>query len=131
MTERPNVAAYMATELTTVSPETEINRAIAILLDKDLFGAPVVDARGRLVTVLSMRDCLQAALKDSYHQEWGGKVADFMSSDVETLDADLDIVTAAEKFVSSRYRRFPVMRHGRLVGQISRRDVLQALSDLW
>jgi CBS domain-containing protein len=131
MTERPVVAAYMATELTTVSPETEINRAIAILLDKDLSGAPVVDARGRLVAVLSMRDCLQAALKDSYHQEWGGKVADFMSSDVETLDADLDIVTAAEKFVSSRYRRFPVMRHGRLVGQISRRDVLQALSDLW
>jgi CBS domain-containing protein len=131
MTERPNVAAYMATELTTVSPETEINRAIAILLDKDLSGAPVVDARGRLVAVLSMRDCLQAALKDSYHQEWGGKVADFMSSDVETLDADLDIVTAAEKFVSSRYRRFPGMRHGRLVGQISRRDVLQALSDLW
>ena len=131
MTDRPHVAAYMARQLTILSPETEINRAVSVLLEKDLSGAPVVDASGRLVGVLSMKDCMKAVLNDSYHQEWGGRVADCMSTEVETLDADLDIVKAAEKFATSPFRRFPVMRDGRLVGQISRRDVLQALNDLW
>jgi len=131
MTAKPTVGAYMARRLTTLSPDTEINRAVAVLLDNDISGAPVVDDTGRLVGMLSMRDCLQAALKDAYHQEWGGTVADYMSAEVETLDADLDIVGAAEKFVASRYRRFPVLIHGRLAGQISRTDVLRALNQLW
>jgi CBS domain-containing protein len=131
MSERPRVSDYMARQLTTLSPETEINNAVAVLLAKDISGAPVVDATGRLVGMLSMKDCLAAALKDSYHQEWGGTVADFMSTDLATLDADTDIVRAAETFVASRFRRFPVMRDGRLVGQISRADVLRALAALW
>jgi len=131
VTERPTVGTYMARRLTTLSPDTEINRAVAVLLERDISGAPVVDANGSLVGMLSMRDCLQAALKDAYHQEWGGTVAQYMATEIETLDADLDIVRAAERFVASRYRRFPVMANGRLVGQISRSDVLKALTELW
>ena len=54
-----------------------------------------------------------------------------MTSPVETLDANLDIVEAAERFLKSHYRRFPVLQEGRLTGQISRADLLKALIENW
>lgn len=131
MDDRPRIADYMARDLVTLAPDMEINRALHLLLDHRISGAPVVDASGALVGVLSKKDCLRAALNASYYQDWGDSVADYMSSDVHTLDAGLDIVTAAEAFLQSTYRRFPVMREGQLVGQISRADVLRALADQW
>jgi len=131
MSDHPTVRRYMARRLVKLTATMEINRAVAILLEADVSGAPVVDGDERLVGVLSMKDCLSAALHASYHQEWGGTVADYMSSAVETLDADTDIVKAAEFFINSVYRRFPVLERGRLVGQVSRRDILRALSELW
>lgn len=131
MTRRPTIADYMATDLLTLPPEMEINRAVAILLKKGYSGAPVVDRAMKLVGVLSKKDCLRAALNASYYHEWGGSVADYMSRDVETLDANLDLVQAAEQFLKSHYRRFPVMREGRLIGQISRADLLRAMAEQW
>jgi len=131
MNQRPRIRDYMATEVVTVSPDMEILRAMELLLERRFSGAPVVDEGGRLVGVLSKKDCLRAALNGSYHQEWGGVVADYMSTTVETLDANLDLVSAAERFLASHYRRFPVMEDGRMVGQISRADLLNALVQCW
>lgn len=131
MNDRPKVEDYMAKRLVTLSPEMEINHAMSVLLDGRISGAPVVDDKGKLVGVLSKKDCLKAALNSSYYQEWGGTVADYMARDVETLEADMDLVQAAEQFLSSHFRRFPVMRDGRLAGQISRADVLRGLTDNW
>ncbi len=131
MNRRPTIADFMATSLVTLPPEMEINRAMVVLLDARISGAPVLDAAGSLLGVLSKKDCLRAALNSSYHHEWGGLVADYMSREVETLDADLDLVQAAERFLSSHYRRFPVVSAGRLVGQISRADVLRGLVEHW
>ena len=131
MTSRPTIADYMARDVATLPPGMEINHAVAVLLEKGYSGAPVVDGSGKLLGVLSMKDCLRAALNASYFQEWGGTVADYMSTTVETLDAELDIVEAAERFLDSQYRRFPVMSEGRLVGQISRADLLKALAEQW
>ena len=131
MIERPKIRDYMATELVTLTPDMEVLRAMETLLEKRISGAPVVDANGQLVGVLSKKDCLKAALHASYHQEWGGAVSDYMTSPVESLDAELDIVEAAEKFLASHYRRFPVLRDGQLVGQISRADLLGALLANW
>ncbi len=131
MMGRPKIGDYMVSELVTLAPEMEINRAMKMLLDRAVSGAPVIDGKGELVGVLSQKDCLKAALNASYYQEWGGAVADYMSTVVETLEADMDIVEAAERFLASNYRRFPVMLEGRMVGQISRADLLQALVDNW
>lgn len=125
------VADHMQTDLVTLTDGMEIIRAVTILLDTGVSGACVLDAEGRLVGVLSKRDCLRAALNAAYYKEWGGTVADMMSPQPETLEATLDLVGAAERFVNSAYRRFPVMLEGRLVGQISRTDVLRALSTQW
>ena len=127
----PSVRDYMATRLLTLAPEMEINRAIQLLLERRLSGAPVLDAERRLVGVLSKKDCLKAVLNASYFQQLGGTVADYMSRDFETLAPELDLVSAAKHFLNSHFRRFPVLENGRLVGQISRADVLQALLKNW
>lgn len=129
--ERPRIADYMATDLLVLPPDMEINRAVKLLLDHGYSGAPVVDGEGQLVGVLSKKDCLRAAINASYYQQWGGLVGDYMSTPVETLDANLDLVKAVEVFLKSSYRRFPVLRGGVLVGQISRADLLRAMSDQW
>jgi CBS domain-containing protein len=121
----------MASQVVTLTPDMEILRAMELLLEKRISGAPVVDEGGRLAGVLSKKDCLKAALNASYHQEWGGNVADYMSRTVETLDANLDLIAAAERFLASHYRRFPVMEDGRMIGQISRADLLRALVGQW
>jgi CBS domain-containing protein len=125
------VADHMVVDLVTLAPDLEIVEAVATLMKHGVSGACVVDEAGELVGVLSKRDCLRAALNASYYRQWGGTVSEYMTRNVETLDAAMDIVGAAERMVESAFRRFPVMRHGRLVGQISRTDVLKALSAQW
>jgi CBS domain-containing protein len=131
MTDRPRVADYMTCDLILLRPDMEILHAMKTLLDKRISGAPVVDADGRLRGILSKKDCLRAALNGAYYQEWGGQVATYMNTAVVTLDAELDLVAAAERFLASEFRRFPVLREGELVGQISRADVLGALLENW
>lgn len=125
------VADHMQTDLVTLTADMEIIRAVTVLLDAGVSGACVLDDEGNLVGVLSKRDCLRAALNAAYYKEWGGSVADLMSTELETLEVDLDLVSAAQRFVDSSFRRFPVLNEGRLVGQISRTDVLRALSKQW
>ncbi len=124
------VADIMATELVTFSPDMNIHDAIRVLLDRRISGAPVVDANGALVGVLSKKDGLKIAFSSQYHGDRGGAVREFMSAPVQTLDAGLDLVGAAQHFLGSHFRRFPVLRGGKLVGQVSRYDVLKALSDV-
>ena len=122
---------YMSSNLITFTPEMDIHRAMKLLLKHRISGAPVLGKHGVLVGILSKKDCLKVAFGASYHKEWGGRVADYMSGDVQTIDVDTDIVEVALIFLRGPYRRFPVMANDRLVGQISRHDVLQALEDLW
>lgn len=123
------VADIMATQLVTFSPDMNIHEAIGILLDKRISGAPVLDSSGALVGMLSKKDCLKIVFSSQYHDDWGGPVRDFMSMPVETLDAGLDLVSAAQLFLDSHFRRFPVLRDGKLVGQVSRYDILKVLTE--
>ncbi len=122
---------YMSPGPVTVTPDTDIHRAMRILRENQITGAPVVDDRGDLVGILAEKDCFKVAFTSSYHREPGGWVSEFMSRDVQTVDADAEIIEVAEMFLKSRYRRFPVLANGRLIGLISRADILRALDDLW
>lgn len=121
------VSDIMVTKLVTFSPNTSIQKAIQVLLEKRLSGAPVVDDEANLIGVLSKKDCLKIVLNTTYHQHWGGTVGEYMSQEVTTIEAETDLMSAAEFFLNSTFRRFPVLRDGRLVGQISRHDVLRSL----
>lgn len=124
------VKDYMARTLVTLKPETDVLDAIHELVAHRIAGAPVVDDEGSLVGMLSELDCMKVALNAGYHGNWGGPVRDFMSDGVKTVDAEMSIIDLAQLFINSPYRRFPVMKGNRLVGQISRRDVLRALEYL-
>ena len=123
------VKDYMAAKLVTVTPQTNVVEAMEMLLNSQVSGAPVVDAEGQLVGVLSEADLLHVIIQDSYYDESVGIVADYMKAPVDTVDANLDIYTLAQKFTEEHRRRYPVVSNGKLVGQISRRDVLRAAQD--
>lgn len=125
------VRDYMSANLITFTPDMDILTAINQLIEKRISGGPVVDNQGNLVGVLSEKDCLRVALQASYHGESAGNVAEFMQKEVKTVDADASIPDVAAMFLRDGCRRYPVMRNNRLVGQISRRDVLRALEALW
>ncbi|MGI9317709.1 MAG: CBS domain-containing protein [bacterium] len=131
MTKVPTVDDYMATTLYTFLPSDNVRAAAQTLMTKRLSGAPVVDESDKLIGMLSKKDCLKVVYTASYHQDWGGRVDEYMSRDVETIESGTDIIQAADKFVQSRYRRFPVMAGSRMIGQISRQDILRALYDQW
>ena len=124
------VRDYMAGSLVTFKPDTDVLDALQELVRHRIAGAPVVDDRGELVGMLSELDCLKVALNAGYYGDWGGPVSGFMTPKVHTVDADMNIVDLAQKFLDAGFRRFPVLDGNRLVGQISRRDVLRALAEL-
>jgi CBS domain-containing protein len=124
------VKDYMARTLVTFKPDTDVLDAVHELVKHGIAGAPVVDDAGNLIGMLSELDCLKIALQAGYHGDAGGPIAEYMSQGVETVDAEMSIIDLAQKFIATQFRRFPVMHENRLVGQISRRDVLRALEYL-
>ena len=130
MSNASTVDHFMTKTLTRFSPEDNIHTAANTLLDQRISGAPVIDDSGKLVGVLSKKDCLQVIYTASYHKDWGGRVDEYMSPKVVTIESGTDIIVVADLFVESSFRRFPVMKNGRVIGQISRQDVLRALYEL-
>lgn len=126
-----SVKDYMSASLVTFTPNMDVLDAIHLLLENNISGAPVIDKLGNMVGFLSEKDCMKIALTASYHEEWGGKVSEFMVRKVKSIDMDTNIVEVAEMFMKDPYRSYPVMEDNRLVGQINRRDVLRALEVLW
>jgi CBS domain-containing protein len=129
--ERATAGDYMSTRLVTLEPQMDVLEAMRRLLDEGISGAPVVDSRGNLLGILTQRDCLTVAVQAIYHQEPAGDVSKYMSRNVDTMPASASLIDVIEAFRQSRYRRFPVLEGSRLVGQISRRDILRATLELW
>ncbi len=124
---------YMATNLITFSGTTTIVEAIQYLNTHKISGAPVVNEEGGLIGMLSEKDCLKVALQSSYYEDWvAGPVTDYMSTEIKTIQEMESIVDLAEMFSKTSLKRAPVLNDaGKLVGQISRSDVLRALEKLW
>ena len=121
------VKDHMSKNVVTLAPEVEILQAAHELIEKDISGAPVLDKHGRLVGVLSERDCMQVVMQGGYHGTPVGLVKDFMSGNPQWVSPEQSILTLADLFINGRFHRYPVVDNGRLVGVISRRDVMKAL----
>lgn len=123
---------YMASKLVTFAPDMELYRALMTLREYKLSASPVVNKDGELVGLLSEVDGLRAILSQTYHEEEmgsGGKVRDYMACQVDTVNHDADIIAVAKIFIDKGRRCLPVVKSGKLVGMISRADVLRAVED--
>ena len=120
----------MSASLVTFTPGMDVMNAINILVKHRISGAPVIDDRGNLVGLLSEKDCMRVAVQAGYYEELGGRVADYMTENVTTVESEASVLDVAKLFMENGPRRYPVVEDNRLVGQISRRDVLKALVDM-
>ncbi|WP_372946360.1 CBS domain-containing protein [Muriicola sp.] len=127
-----SVRDYMTRDLITFKPDQSVEDVIDLLIKHRISGGPVVDEDGKLVGIISEGDCIKHISESRYFNMpmEDSTVASRMIRDVETIDGNMDIFDAANKFLSVRRRRFPILENGRLVGQISQKDILKATTEL-
>jgi CBS domain-containing protein len=128
MSRLPTVAEFMDRYVETISPDADILEAVDFLLKKRVTGALVADDAGKLVGILTEYDCLRLLTHgDEKGEAPAGKVRDFMTADVKTIPPTMDIYYCAGLFMNVSFRRFPVVESGRIVGAITRFDLLRAV----
>lgn len=118
------VDAFMATRLYTVKADSRIYDVVQALVKRGYSGAPVVE-KGKLVGVISEKDCIRALMRAVMDELPPSTVADVMSTDLITIQPSLPLLSAAHLFLQHPIRRLPVVdTRGKLLGQVSRRDLL-------
>ncbi|MCB0598360.1 MAG: CBS domain-containing protein [Lewinellaceae bacterium] len=129
------VTDYMvsAKDLITFLPDTEIMDVVDTLLQHEITGAPVLNEKKELVGLIDDKDCLKVLFGSTYHNEPVSKrtASHFMSNVMKTLNVHADIYDVADIFLNSVYKRLLIVDDdGKLIGQISRQDILRAIHDL-
>ena len=127
----PTIDKIMDKDEITLSPDQPIHEAINVLLDRRITGAPVLDKNRKIVGMITEKDCLRVLIDSAYHNMPSDKtVSSYMSPVVKTVTTDHDILDLANEFLTTNFRKFPVVYNDTLVGQVSRRDVLRAIADM-
>lgn len=126
------VKDYMTTDLITFRPEQSVQDVVEAIIKFKISGGPVVNDRNELVGIISEGDCLKQLSESRYYNMPldHDNVDKRMVRDVETIDGNMDVFDAANKFLSCKRRRFPIVENGKLVGQISQKDILKAALEL-
>ena len=127
------VTKYMAVDLITFRPDTEIKEAIETLLSKRISGAPVLNENKEVVGLIDDKDCLSVLIDSVYHNQPLSKntVGHYMSNVMKTININSDIVDVANIFMSTKFKRLVVVDdEGKLKGQVSRRDILRAIKEM-
>lgn len=130
MLAKITVEEYMAKKLVKLKKETDVIEAITLMLDHKITSAPVVNDNGTLAGMFSEKDGIEVVLDCAYNQHLPGKVVDFMTTEILTVDVHSSILELAETFKGSTVRSFPVFAEEELVGMISRSDILRALTKM-
>ncbi len=121
----------MSRSLVTLKPDMDMEQAIHILLKNKVSGATVVNDEGEIQGVLSEKDCLRIFTSGAYNSLPKSYVRDYMTKEVTTIAPEADLFRVADLFLKNSFRRLPVVEDGILVGQVSRRDVLERSRELW
>lgn len=132
--EPPMVTEYMtaARYLITFHPDTEVGEVVEKLLEHRITGAPVLSEKGDLVGLIDDKDCLKILFDVAYHNQpvKNTSVSHYMSNVMRTVSPETNILDIADTFLNTIYKRLLVVNEdGKLLGQISRRDILRAIRD--
>ena len=119
---------YMTTNVITFKADQEITDVTETIIERKISGAPVVNNEEEIIGIITEKDCLRVIYDEKYHNLFPnqGKVTNYMSKKVVTVDYNIKINELASLFMKSNFRRYPVLKNGKMVGVISRRDVLKA-----
>ncbi len=122
------VSDYMTKKLITFKPDQSVSDVMQTLIKNKISGAPVVNEKNELLGIISEGDCIKQISESRYYNMPmdNDTVDKHMVKNVETIDGNLNIFDAAKQFLESRRRRFPIVENGKLVGQISQKDILIA-----
>jgi|TARA_B110000196_G_scaffold25658_1_gene19618 CBS domain-containing protein len=123
------VSDYMTKKLITFKPSDSLDHVINLLIKNKISGGPVVNDKNELIGIISEGDCMKHISDSKYYNmpmDSDNTVEKNMALEVETIDKNMNIFDAATKFISSKRRRFPIVENGKLIGQISQKDVLKA-----
>ena len=122
------VSDYMTRDLVTFKSNQSIEEVINAIIKYRISGGPVVNEKHELIGVISEGDCIKEISESRYHNMPMNNhtVEKYMVKNVETIDGNMNIFDAANKFLESKRRRFPILENGKLVGQISQKDILKA-----
>jgi CBS domain-containing protein len=121
---------FMVDHLITLRPRMDVLDAVQLLLENGVSGAPVVDGNGRYLGVFSEECSMQVLLDAAYEELPVTDVASFMDTDAQTIGPNMHLLSVAQVFLLTPYRRLPVLDDGQLVGMVSRRDVLKCWMNL-
>jgi CBS domain-containing protein len=119
--EGPSVREVMTAGLITITPDASIADAAQTLLDHEITGLPVVDNTMNLLGILSEKDILKL-LDNGPAQPW--RVLDVMTFNVTSFDVDDSLYDVCECLARNSFRRVPVLGRGKLVGIVSRADLI-------
>lgn len=138
----------MVRDVVTVRPDTDVAEAIKLLADHDVSALPVLDTQGNLMGVLSEADLIhRAEIGTEKHRPWwleavtgastlaeefakshGKKVGEVMTEGVISVTEETPLSEIAALFERKRIKRVPVVKDGKLVGIVSRSNLIQALA---
>ena len=129
---RIKVKDYMTTNLITFKAKQHIEEVIETLIKHRISGGPVVNDKNELIGIISEGDCIKQISESRYYNMPIEKtnIEKCMATEVDTIDGNMNVFDAASKFLQSKHRRFPIIENGKLVGQISQKDVLKAAMEL-
>jgi CBS domain-containing protein len=128
MLKSVNLRDYMLHNPVKVKPDDNILDAMQVIIDNKISGVCVVDEQKNLVGILSELDCLRAVLGAIYNNGTIGKVQEYMASENLVIShPNEDIVDVAQDMLMKNKRRRPVVEDGKLVGQITCRQLLKAV----
>lgn len=124
----PHVREFMNRHVHFLSPTMDVFEAIDFLLAKRISGAPVLDELGDYCGIFSEKTAMEVVVHAIYDQIPGSQIARYMNRDSQRLVGGADsLLRVAQIFLTTPYRRLPVLSGDRLAGQVSRRDALRAL----
>ncbi len=131
MKRLPKIGECMDAVVPTLSPETQIMKAVDFLLRHRVTGAPVVDSDGRLMGIITETDLLRLVTEGIQGQPpTEATVAEYMTTNVVTVRPTVDIYYVAGVFLNNKFRRLPVVKDGKIVGAITRYDLLRVIRTL-
>jgi len=116
----------MNTQVVTIGKEEDVYEAVRMMVLNNVTGLPVVAEDGTLVGIVTEKDVLPLLSEPAPV----GRVADFMTAGVVCFDPDDCLSEITDAFRENHFRRVPIVQGGKLVGIISRRDIIRYIGEL-